>query len=200
MALDNQQYDDAWRSGRNGEIYVPSLEALRDPAASNAHYSAYLAGQAGVPYLAPPNPPAQATVENPIANFIVFLILVALFAVIWAGLTLKPRVEDFFNRHFTDPESATLIGEESLKQKNYTDALYWFEIAAAHGNLEGEFDLGLLLKEQGLDAATKANGLAWIEKAAAGGYSPAKQWLIKPGPSAQKPRSSSHRGPAKPAS
>ncbi|MGC1687567.1 MAG: hypothetical protein WA734_18215 [Candidatus Acidiferrales bacterium] len=111
-----------------------------------------------------------------IVGILGILVLIGLF---WCWYKVGPSVRYFFDDHFTDPWIAMYSGKLALKEKNYPDALYWFEIGAAHGNVEAQFDLGLMYLNAPLGSKNRAEATAWIKRAAASGYVPAKQWLSK---------------------
>ena len=110
-----------------------------------------------------------------------FLAMVALVGMIWGWLTIGPAVKNFFNRHYTDPATATWLGKDEFAHRNYAEARFWFDVGATHGNSEAQFDLGLMYARGVGGPANRAEATMWIKKAAGGGYRPAKEWLAKNG-------------------
>lgn len=102
--------------------------------------------------------------------------MVVLLGGFFGFLAIKPRIDNYFNQR-TEPLAANTFAKDALNHQSYSDGEYWYQISANKGDAEGEFGLGMLLNEKGIDAPTEANGLALIKKAGASGYAPAKQWL-----------------------
>jgi TPR repeat protein len=126
-----------------------------------------------------PQPRSAPSGEGPASKIVGFLMMLVLVGTVWGWFTIRPSIEDFFNRHYTDPWSATWLAQDALKHRSYAEARYWFEIGASHGNTEAQFNLGLLYARGLGGPARRAEASMWIKRAAGGGYGPARAWLAK---------------------
>jgi TPR repeat protein len=129
------------------------------------------------------SPPLQPTnwggdFVSRVVGLLTILTVVALF---WGWLTIGREVKNFFNRHYTDPATATGLGKDDFAHGNYTEARFWFDVGATHGIFEAQFDLGLMYARGIGGPANRAEAMTWITKAAVGGYRPAREWLAKNG-------------------
>jgi hypothetical protein len=71
-------------------------------------------------------------------RLVLFVVVSAMAAGVLGWLVYLPKIENFFNRHFTDPGVATMSGKFYLKSKNYAQAAYGFEIGASRETPRGD--------------------------------------------------------------
>lgn len=94
----------------------------------------------------PKLPQLQATDRGGdfVSRVVSLLMILTVVALVWGWLTIGPYVKKFFNRHYTNPATATWLGKDEFAHRNYTEARFWFDVGASHGNSEAQFDLGLM--------------------------------------------------------
>ena len=89
---------------------------------------------------------------------------------------VRPRPDDGLTR-----EELCAAGREMYKAKDFSNALIWFEKAAAQGHADAQYFCGMMYSEGKGTAADQAKALMWLEKAAEQDHVSAQQkyWAVK---------------------